>query len=480
MRALAVVFVVLAALSALPAAAQAEVTWLCLPGSSPNPCDESLDTTVQEADGGSRVESPQRDPRPRVDCFYVYPTVSDQVGPNANKAKDPEVQAIARFQAQRFSQQCRVFAPVYRQGTVPALLAETRSEAARELAYSDVREAWQEYLRVHNGGRPVVLIGHSQGTTMLRALMRREIDNDESLRRRLVSALLLGGNVLVEKGRPIGGDFANVPACSRPGQYGCVVAWSAFNETPPSDSRFGRSPSEGSLGSPFGPRYEVLCTDPERLARDENPLTTYVRTDRFPGLIGASLLYFYGGEQPSAPTPWLQPADRYTGRCATENGANVLKIDPVGNARKLNPSPDDTWGLHLGDVNLAYGELEDIVGAQTRGYFKLAVGFGRMKRAIGVRRARFAVRCRARGFERRTCAARAYVRRGGRRLRVGAGKSGLSRRSARVRLRLNGRGRRALRARGSKSLRVLLEARVRGRAGRFGSARRRFAIKSRR
>ena len=96
-----------------------------------------------------------------------------------------------------------------------------------------------------------------------------------------------------------------------------------------------------------------------------------------------------------------------------------------------------------------------------------------------MRRARFLVRCRARGSDRRDCAVRAYVRRGGRKLRVGAGKTSLSGRSARVRIRLNGRGRRVLRARGSKSLRVLLEARVRDRAGRFGEKGRRFAIKSR-
>jgi hypothetical protein len=74
---------------------------------------------------------------------------------------------------------------------------------------------------------------------------------------------------------------------------------------------------------------------------------------------------------------------------------------------------------------------------------------------------------------------RAYVRKGGRKLRVGAGKTGVRGRSARVRIRLNGRGRRVLRARGSKSLRVLLEARVRDRDGRFGKSSRRFAIKER-
>ena len=366
MRALAVVVVVAAALFALPSVAHAEVTWLCLPGSSSNPCEESLRTTVEEPDGSSRVEDPQRARNPRADCFYVYPTVSSQPGPNATKAKDPEVLAIARYQAQRFSQQCRVFAPVYRQLTVPSLFAFSSNQAARERAFGDVREAWQEYLRVHNNGRPVVLIGHSQGTFMLRGLMRTDIDNNPSVRSKLVSALLLGGNVLVAPGKVTGGDFANVPGCTRPGQFGCVVAWSAFNETPPSDPRFGRPPDGPAFGLPGGPQYRVLCTDPEKLTGGEgSQLTTYVRTDRFPGLIGAGVLFMYGGRQPTAPTPWLRPRDRYTGRCAVENGATILRVNPVGNARKLNPSPDDTWGIHLADVNIAFGELQEIVSRQT-------------------------------------------------------------------------------------------------------------------
>ena len=386
MRALATLFATLVCVLALPSVAQAEVTWLCLPGSSANPCEESLQTTVQEPDGSSRVETPQANPRARVDCFYVYPTVSSQPGPNATKAKDPEVLAIARYQAQRFSQQCRVFAPVYRQLTVPSLFAGAASTAVRERAFGDVREAWQEYLRVHNNGRPVVLIGHSQGTFMLRALMRTDIDNNPSVRSRLLSALLLGGNVLTAKGKVTGGDFANVPACTRLNQYGCVVAWSAYNETPPSNSRFGRSPDEPTFGLPGGPQYSVLCTDPEKLTGGEgSQLTTYVRTDRFPGLIGAGVLFMYGGQQPTAPTPWLRPRDRYTGHCAVENGASILRVDGVGNARKLRPSPDATWGIHLADVNIGFGELQDIVSRQTDAYFKLAVGFGRVNRALRVR-----------------------------------------------------------------------------------------------
>ena len=76
----------------------------------------------------------------------------------------------------------------------------------------------------------------------------------------------------------------------------------------------------------------------------------------------------YGGPPPSAPTPWLQPADRYTGSCESEDGANFLLIEPIGSARRLNPSPDAGWGLHLADVNIALGELGGLVASQSRSY----------------------------------------------------------------------------------------------------------------
>ncbi len=167
--------ITLLALAAAAGEARAEVVWLCTPGMEQNPCRDSLETTVQEQDGTSRVENPPLPANPAIDCFYVYPTVSEQSGRNADKSKDPEVIAIAQHQASRFSQACRVYAPVYRQQTLGGLAAGGSAEAL-QLAYGDVVEAWDEYLREHNRGRGFVLVGHSQGTRMLRQLLRKEID----------------------------------------------------------------------------------------------------------------------------------------------------------------------------------------------------------------------------------------------------------------------------------------------------------------
>ena len=83
-------------------------------------------------------------------------------------------------------------------------------------------EAWREYLREDNRGRGVVLIGHSQGTGVLRRLMRDEVDPKPDVRARLVSAVLLGGNVVVKKGSDLGGDFKNIRVCTRNAQPGCA------------------------------------------------------------------------------------------------------------------------------------------------------------------------------------------------------------------------------------------------------------------
>ncbi|HEX8647109.1 MAG TPA: DUF3089 domain-containing protein [Thermoleophilaceae bacterium] len=366
----AALVLVLAALAAGAGSAHAEVVWLCMPGQEPNPCRDSLETTVYDESGGTHVESPALPADPPADCFYVYPTVSEQTSRNANKDRDAAVNAIARFQASRFSQVCRVYAPVYRQQTLGGLALGGSAESL-QLAYGDVEEAWREYLAKHNRGRPFVLLGHSQGTRMLRTLVRREIDGNADVRRRLVSGMLLGGNVTVRRGQTAGGDFANVPACTSQAQLGCVMAWSTFNEDPPENSRYGRVPAEDTsgLGFPAGPDYEVLCTNPASLGTNERrPLTTYLRGEPYPGVIGALLVAMYGGTQPTAPTAFVQPPDRYTGRCERRAGAHVLMLEPIGNARRLNPSPDPSWGLHLADGNIALGDLVGVTGAKIAAY----------------------------------------------------------------------------------------------------------------
>src|SRR5215471_10591377 len=116
--------------------------WLCFPGRAADPCATSLATTVVRADGSKSVERPRRPANPRVDCFYVYPTVSDEPSGNASLAIGlPEI-LVAEAQAAPFSQVCKVYAPIYRQLTNDGLVKRSL-HASPALAYGDVLAAWR-------------------------------------------------------------------------------------------------------------------------------------------------------------------------------------------------------------------------------------------------------------------------------------------------------------------------------------------------
>src|SRR3954470_12226118 len=89
--------------AAAPATARADTAWLCRPDMASDPCRGDQTTTYFASDGSSRVGQPKVTRKPPIDCFYVYPTVSNQPTPNATPTADPEVVSIAKYQAQRFS-----------------------------------------------------------------------------------------------------------------------------------------------------------------------------------------------------------------------------------------------------------------------------------------------------------------------------------------------------------------------------------------
>ena len=148
-----------------------------------------------------RVEHPQAVKHPAIDCFYVYPTVSGQPTIDANLNIDPEERSIALYQAARYSQYCNVYAPMYRQLTLVGIGGTKKITGAEvALPLADVRAAFRDYLAHYNHGRGFVLIGHSQGSFVLRSLISRDVDPKPAVRKELVSAILLGGNVLVKRG----------------------------------------------------------------------------------------------------------------------------------------------------------------------------------------------------------------------------------------------------------------------------------------
>lgn len=344
--------------------------WLCRPGLAADPCTSSETATVVGANGATTTETTTPAVDPKVDCFYVYPTVSDQKTPLANLTIDPEERAIAITQASRFAHVCRIFAPMYRQATLAAITGATSGgttpKAVKvDTGYQDVVAAWKDYLARDNGGRGVVFLGHSQGSGVLIRLLQQQVDKDPSVRRLLVAALILGGNVTVKQDSDVGGDFENIPACRRRAQTGCVVAYSSFSQAPPADSLFGRPGTGPRTGDAGASDLQVLCVNPVDPAAASGRASAYFTTTKFPGLIGT-----VSGPVPKATTPWVAYPDRYDVACTSAAGATWLQVTPVAGDRRpaVTQTLGPTWGLHLYDFNVALGDLVALVESEVAAY----------------------------------------------------------------------------------------------------------------
>ncbi|HEY7287195.1 MAG TPA: MFS transporter [Vicinamibacterales bacterium] len=369
--------------TAAPALAQATAakndysdpkTWLCRPGltGSADACAVDLNTTIVKADGSLAREAFKPASNPAIDCFYVYPTVSMDPGGNSDMNPGPEETGVVRQQFARFASQCRVFAPMYRQFTLTALRAAatgTAIQADRTLGYNDVRDAWNYYLQHDNNGRGVVLVGHSQGSGVLTQLIREEIDG-KPVQSRLVSALLMGTNLAVPKGKDVGGAFKSIPVCRSASQTGCVIAYVSFRSTipPPENSRFGRVQGENMMAA---------CANPAALAGGSGDLHAYLAA------AGRSIV-----GSAAEPKPWVNPAKPIdtpfvsvpgllTAQCVENSHGSYLEItvhgdpadprvDDIAGDVMTNGQVNASWGLHLIDVNEAMGNLLDIVAQQAR------------------------------------------------------------------------------------------------------------------
>jgi hypothetical protein len=349
-------------------------SWLCRPGRQ-DACAVDLSTTVISASGKLIREDWSANPNAPIDCFYVYPTVSNEPSGNSDMIPGPGEKGVVRAQFARFASKCRVYAPMYRQVTLSALRAAiggTPIPADRALAYNDVLDAWNSYLEHDNHGRGVVLIGHSQGAGVLTQLIKSEIDG-KPVQSLIISALLLGTNLPIPKGKDVGGAFQNMPLCHTANQTGCVITYASFRATvpPPANSRFGKVAGENMVSA---------CTNPAALEGGSGELHAYL------GAHGSGIV----ADAEAAPGPWVKPAQpittsfvsvpgMLTAECVTDENHSYLAVsvhsDPAGPRASdiagdivVNGHVLADWGLHLIDVNLAMGNLLDIVSQQTNAF----------------------------------------------------------------------------------------------------------------
>jgi len=168
-----------------------------------------------------------------IDVFFVYPTLflgkpSNEFTWNAdvndsllNKRID---ESAILNQASVFNGSCRIYAPRYRQAHIVSFFTDDKEsgKASLELAYKDVKRAFEYYLEHYNQGRPFIIAGHSQGTQHAGKLVK-ELVEGTPLQKQLVAAYLVG--------MPVPPDyFETLPVCDDPGDVNCFLSWATYQK----------------------------------------------------------------------------------------------------------------------------------------------------------------------------------------------------------------------------------------------------------
>lgn len=348
-----------------------DALWLCRPGLAHDAClDADLTATELHADGTRSTVTSTAATAPPYDCFYIYPTV-DVTGPAGNHTDlahtDPMLDPLLN-QAARFREQCRVIAPLYRQSTLLGL-SGSGAEQHVATAFRDVEAAFREYLRRDNQGRPIVLMGHSQGSFMAERLLTSVILPDAALRAKLVVALLIGGAVQGPVGTTTNGTLGAFPLCTSDEQTGCAIAYHTFGA--------GRGPTPGGVyPSSVLAGDEAACTNPASLAA--GAAVTPVRAAYLPTFAHQSVFAVSVTFTPPVTTPFVLFRDFYSVGCTrNDNLRSYLEASVVRAAgdTRADPIPYDALvfapsflGLHLLDYNFALGDLQALVARKAAAF----------------------------------------------------------------------------------------------------------------
>ncbi len=165
-----------------------------------------------------------------ADVFFLHPTTYTGAISEQNAAiDDPLLNAktdysTILYQASVFNQQCRIFAPRYRQAHINTFFMDNKQKAAAafDLAYADLKAAFDYYLDHWNNSRPLIIAAHSQGSMLAERLLKEYFDG-KPLQRKLIAAYVIGWPVPH-------GYFSELKMCEDSLQTGCICSWRTFRK----------------------------------------------------------------------------------------------------------------------------------------------------------------------------------------------------------------------------------------------------------
>ncbi|MGJ3230460.1 MAG: DUF3089 domain-containing protein [Oceanicaulis sp.] len=266
--------------------------------------------------------------------FFVHPTTYDGGSHwNAPYDRPQEAAEVTRFvlpnwAAPFLTEEAALFAPRYRQASLYAFMNNREdSQAARLLAYEDVRAAFDAFLEEIGENRPILIAGVGQGALHGLGLLIDVVAPDPALKNRLAAAYLLESPIPMDL---FSGPLATLPPCAAPEQTRCVFSYNAVRQTEREriDLLTERSMSWVASGE-LAPLREraLLCV---------NPLLGNTSADYAPDRLHRGGAAAEGFDLDDAPSPM---ANQTGAQC--QNGLLIIEQPEAGALRRAGRLGED-------------------------------------------------------------------------------------------------------------------------------------------
>ncbi|MDP3311793.1 DUF3089 domain-containing protein [Lutibacter sp.] len=166
-----------------------------------------------------------------ADVFFVYPTLlidkkNDAWNADVNDSifNNEILDKSIHFQASAWAGAGRIFSPFYRQSHYRIYVEPytKQSGSSYEIAYNDVKNAFEYYLKYYNKGRPIIIAAHSQGSAHCKRLLKEYFDG-KPLQKQLIAAYIPGIKV-------VDSEFQNLKPMTNAYEIGGYVSWNSFRK----------------------------------------------------------------------------------------------------------------------------------------------------------------------------------------------------------------------------------------------------------
>ena len=167
-----------------------------------------------------------------VNVFFIHPTL---FWDKKNTAWNSDINDIdmaesinsssIKYQASAWASTGNLYAPLYRQAHLRVFKESfwfNGGKEAYELAYSDIKNAFQVFLNKYNNDKPIIIAGHSQGAGHAKRILQDFFDG-KPLQNKLIAAYLVGTKVTKD-------DFRYIKPMVHKNETGGFVSWNTFRK----------------------------------------------------------------------------------------------------------------------------------------------------------------------------------------------------------------------------------------------------------